>query len=134
MNRHFTPSGAWVRAHAPFLRLLAAVIVLGLAVNLAVYVYGSVVLSRIRDRNDRNALETRMNGEITEKLVYYTENPREMVETTPDGTHYRMEKISDAGSPNDTWHIMGWRKTENGEIYRLEGCFAAPASSGNQSN
>ena len=134
MKKLLTALRAWSRAHKPFLKLVTLVILVGLAANLAFYIYASVTISKIKAGNVRRALETEAYGNLRETLGYYTENPREMEEVTADGNHYWMEKISDAGSPNDTWHVMGWRKTDSGETYRLEGCFAAPPASDDQSN
>lgn len=134
MKKHSSALKAWCGAHKPFLKLVTFVIVVGLAVNLALYTYGYVMLSTIEAQIAQSALETKAYEELAGVLEDYRSSPRVIREAIVEGDHYRMEKISAAGSPDDTWHMVGWRETDAGEYYRLEGCFAAPPASDNQSN
>ena len=132
------PVNVWIKAHTPFLKLLVILIGSGIIVNFVVSIYSGITRIRGDCEFYRQQSENMALGTLHKALDYFAENPGEMEKFLPDGvsisesSSITMRKVSDAGTPRDTWHLIGWLEAGNGQMYRLERCFAAPSTSDNQ--
>ncbi|MFH0837700.1 MAG: hypothetical protein V1880_00330 [Patescibacteria group bacterium] len=132
------PVNVWIKAHTPFLKLLVILIGFGIIANFVVSIYSGITRIRGDCEFYRQQSENMALGTLHKALDYFAENPGEMEKFLPDGVNIpeslsiTMQKVSDAGTPRDTWHLIGRLEAGNGQMYRLERCFAAPGEPNNK--
>lgn len=116
-----------IAAHTPLLKFILVIIGTWILVMTGFYSYSEYQRVRHLLNFYRHQSEARGYGSLKETIDYFAGNPMEMDGTWTEDIDIVMKKVSDAGAPQDVWHVIGWHTGAN-SIQRMEKCFAVPAA------